>query len=48
MDDFEGETYLATQIDVQIIDGTEVADADVYLWKGDLDAISTDDGGLEP
>lgn len=47
LDDFEGETYLATQVDVQIVDGVEVADADIYLWNGNLDAISTEDWDLE-
>ncbi|KAF8716055.1 hypothetical protein AX14_012444 [Amanita brunnescens Koide BX004] len=47
LDDFEGETYLATQVDVQTVDGAEVADADIYLWNGDLDAISTEDWDLE-
>ena len=27
LDDFEGETYLAAQVDVRAVDGTEVADA---------------------
>lgn len=47
LDDFEGETYLVTQVDVQTFDGAEVVDADIYLWNGDFDAISTEDWDLE-
>lgn len=47
LDDFEGETYLATQVDVHTVDGAEVADADIYLWNGNLDAISAEDWDLE-
>ena len=51
LDDFEGETYKVTAVDVQIIGPNGVVEewinADMYAWSGDLEAVSTEGWDLE-
>jgi len=47
LDDFEGELYVATKIQVEVGEDGETVDADVYLWNGELDAVSSDQWELE-
>ncbi|KAJ7629746.1 hypothetical protein DFH06DRAFT_709504 [Mycena polygramma] len=46
LDDFEGEVYKPTRVDVCVqSEGDDVAqmvDADMYVWDGDLDALDRD------
>ncbi|KAF4948845.1 hypothetical protein FGADI_9335 [Fusarium gaditjirri] len=39
LDDFEGEMYTPTSVDVVLEDGNTV-EADVYVWAGDEDALT--------
>ncbi|KAK0438501.1 uncharacterized protein EV420DRAFT_1209270 [Desarmillaria tabescens] len=40
LDDFEGEAYIVTPVQVAV-EG-QMVDADIYLWNGEPDAVSTD------
>ncbi|KAK0440968.1 uncharacterized protein EV420DRAFT_1621032 [Desarmillaria tabescens] len=40
LDDFEGEAYIVTPVQVSV-EG-QMVDADIYLWNGEPDAVSTD------
>ncbi|KAF5677573.1 hypothetical protein FHETE_1624 [Fusarium heterosporum] len=46
LDDFEGEVYLPTAVAVTLEDGT-TADADMYVWNGDAEALTTEEWKLE-
>ncbi|EWG45020.1 hypothetical protein FVEG_05964 [Fusarium verticillioides 7600] len=46
LDDFEGETYTATSIDVVLEDGS-VLEADMYVWAGDQDALTNEPWELD-
>jgi gamma-glutamylcyclotransferase (GGCT)/AIG2-like uncharacterized protein YtfP len=45
LDNFEGEAYLATTVEVQCSD--EIVEATAYVWGGDKDAVSDDPWDLE-
>ena len=51
LDDFEGETYHPTPVFVQTAaadgKGTELIEADIYLWNGDPEALSDKEWKLE-
>jgi len=38
---------VATEIQVEVGEDSETVDADVYLWNGELDAVSSDQWELE-
>jgi hypothetical protein len=40
LDDFEGEAYMVTPVQVTIVG--QMVDADAYLWNGERDAVSAD------
>jgi len=46
LDDFEGEIYTATSVDVVLEDGS-VVEADMYVWAGDQDALSDEPWELD-
>ncbi|KAF4985272.1 hypothetical protein FGRMN_11244 [Fusarium graminum] len=46
LDDFEGEVYLPTAVAVTLEDGT-TADADMYVWNGEAEALTTEEWKLE-
>ncbi|KAI0490498.1 AIG2-like protein [Xylaria cf. heliscus] len=48
LDDFEGDTYTLESVDVMILDAAgnpqkegETVEADIYLWAGDVNALTT-------
>lgn len=41
LDDFEGETYRVTDVTAVLEDGERVH-ADIYLWNGDMEALSSE------
>lgn len=47
LDDFEGEAYKVTPVEVIVGNGDEVVDADAYVWGGEADAVSRDPWDLE-
>jgi hypothetical protein len=48
LDDFEGETYTVTPVQVTVIgEEGQVVDADVYVWNGASDAVSADHWDLD-
>ncbi|KAJ7223069.1 hypothetical protein GGX14DRAFT_557638 [Mycena pura] len=43
LDDFEGEAYSATPVSARVVDvngHSQVVDADMYVWTGDMDEVS--------
>ncbi|WAO86232.1 Putative gamma-glutamylcyclotransferase [Fusarium falciforme] len=46
LDDFEGETCKVAAVAVELEDGTTV-DGDMYVWDGDMAAVSTEAWELE-
>lgn len=43
LDDFEGEVYKPTPVFAHIVDasgGSQIVDADMYVWGGDMDEVS--------
>ncbi|KAF5611507.1 uncharacterized protein FSUBG_2341 [Fusarium subglutinans] len=46
LDDFEGETYTPTSVDVVLDDGS-VVEADMYVWAGDQDALTDEPWDLD-
>ncbi|KAF5596551.1 hypothetical protein FPCIR_3957 [Fusarium pseudocircinatum] len=46
LDDFEGETYSPTSVDVVLEDGS-VVEADMYVWAGDQEALTDEIWGLD-
>ncbi|RFU33815.1 hypothetical protein B7463_g2579, partial [Scytalidium lignicola] len=51
LDDFEGEAYLATPVSVTLLEGNEghntTVDADMYVWNGEMNAVSSDPWDLD-
>ncbi len=48
LDDFEGEIYLVTPIQVTIVgEEGQMVDADTYVWNGEREAVSTDPWDLD-
>ncbi|KAM0418723.1 hypothetical protein ACHAPT_012321 [Fusarium lateritium] len=46
LDDFEGEAYKVTAVSVELEDGSMV-DGDMYVWDGDMSAVSTEPWELD-
>ncbi|KAF5699329.1 hypothetical protein FMUND_14810 [Fusarium mundagurra] len=46
LDDFEGEIYAPTSVDVVLEDGS-VVEADMYVWAGDQDALTDEPWELD-
>ncbi|KAF5613653.1 uncharacterized protein FTJAE_13863 [Fusarium tjaetaba] len=46
LDDFEGEIYTPTSVDVVLEDGS-VVEADMYVWAGDQDALTNEPWELD-
>ncbi|KAG5808304.1 hypothetical protein H9Q74_007086 [Fusarium xylarioides] len=46
LDDFEGEIYTPTSVDVVLEDGS-VVEADMYVWAGDQDTLSDEPWELD-
>ncbi|KAF5229266.1 hypothetical protein FANTH_14256 [Fusarium anthophilum] len=46
LDDFEGETYTPTSVDVVLDDGS-VVEADMYVWAGHQDALTDEPWDLD-
>ncbi|RSL84298.1 hypothetical protein CEP51_004006 [Fusarium floridanum] len=46
LDDFEGEAYKVTPVSVELVDGITI-DADMYVWDGDIGAVSTEPWELD-
>ncbi|KAF4442625.1 hypothetical protein FACUT_1937 [Fusarium acutatum] len=46
LDDFEGEIYTPTSVDVVLEDGNTV-EADMYVWAGDQDALTDEPWELD-
>ncbi|KAI1070149.1 hypothetical protein LB507_007942 [Fusarium sp. FIESC RH6] len=46
LDDFEGEAYKVTPVEVVMEDGTKV-EADMYVWDGDIERLSDEPWELE-
>ncbi|RMJ08391.1 hypothetical protein CDV36_011984 [Fusarium kuroshium] len=46
LDDFEGETYKVTAVAVELEDGS-IIDADMYVWDGDMEDVSTEPWELD-
>ncbi|RSL68849.1 hypothetical protein CEP53_002397 [Fusarium sp. AF-6] len=46
LDDFEGETYKVTAVMVELEDGS-IVDADMYVWDGDMNDVSTEPWELD-
>ncbi|KAH7248638.1 AIG2-like family-domain-containing protein [Fusarium redolens] len=46
LDDFEGEIYTSTSVDVVLEDGS-VVNSDMYVWAGDEDALSDEPWELD-
>ncbi|RTE71757.1 hypothetical protein BHE90_013831 [Fusarium euwallaceae] len=46
LDDFEGETYRVTAVAVELEDGS-IVDADMYVWDGDMEDVSTEPWELD-
>ncbi|KAH7189580.1 AIG2-like family-domain-containing protein [Fusarium flagelliforme] len=46
LDDFEGEAYKITPVEVVMEDGTRV-EADMYVWDGDMEKLSDEPWELE-
>ena len=51
LDDFEGETYRAAAVDVEVLAGDggefETVDADIYVWDGAGDDVSEEEWDFE-
>lgn len=47
LDDFEGEAYMVTPVQVTVVGEDQVVDADIYLWNGERDAVSGDRWDLD-
>ena len=47
LDDFEGEAYILTQVQVTIVGESQMVDADIYLWNDRRDAVSADGWDLD-
>ncbi|SPQ21913.1 cd2a9a11-c406-497c-b1d9-ea9abf319348 [Thermothielavioides terrestris] len=52
LDDFEGEAYTPTLVTVTILDSNgepsgETVDADMYVWNGDMEAVSSEPWDLD-
>ncbi|KAK4455650.1 hypothetical protein QBC34DRAFT_390531 [Podospora aff. communis PSN243] len=46
LDDFEGEAYKVTPVTVSL-EGGKTVDADMYVWDGDMDALSSEPWDLQ-
>ena len=46
LDDFEGETYKITHVEVVMEDGTKV-EGDMYVWDGDMEKLSDEPWDLD-
>ena len=46
LDDFEGEAYKITHVEVVMEDGTKV-EGDMYVWDGDMEKLSDEPWDLE-
>ncbi|RSL92273.1 hypothetical protein CDV31_015229 [Fusarium ambrosium] len=46
LDDFEGETYKVTAVAAELEDGS-IVDADMYVWDGDMEDVSTEPWELD-